>query len=426
MFGVEPEKLHEPYEVSTPVGESVLARRIYRGCPVRVYHRLTTTDLAELEMVDFDIIMGMDWLASCYAIVDCRAKTVQFRFPNELVLEWSGDSVTPRDTQTPALQSVLVVSEFPEVFPDDLPGVPPDREIEFGIDLLPGTKPISIPPYRMAPAELKELKVQLKDLLDKGFIRPSVSPWGAPHGKVVAYASRQLKVHEKNYPTHDLELAAVVFALKIWRHYLYGVHVDIFTDHKRKANVVVDALSRRSMGSLAHVDADKRIMTKEVHLVEVKEKQFRDPYILQLKERIHKHKMTAFEQEGDDGTLRYRGRLCVPDVDVLRERIMSEAHHSRPSGLAQNIDIPVWRWEMINMDFVLGLPRLARRHDSIWVIVEQLSKTAHFLPVETIDSAEDYAKYIRKLFDFIGPCCPSFQIEVPNLQRISGEPFRKD
>ena len=108
------------------------------------------------------------------------------------------------------------------------------------------------------------------------------------HGKVIAYASRQLKNHEKNYPIHDLVLTAVVFALKIWRHYLYGVHVDIFTDHKslqyifkqkelnlrqrrwlellkdydidilyhpRKANVVADALSRKSMGSLAYLEA---------------------------------------------------------------------------------------------------------------------------------------------------------------------------
>ncbi|XP_060210488.1 uncharacterized protein LOC132637416 [Lycium barbarum] len=186
-FGVEPKKLHEPYEVSTLVGELVLARCIYRGCPIRIYHHLTTTDLAKLEMVNFDVIMGMDWLASCYATVDCRAKTIQFRFPNELVLEWSGDSVTTRgrfisylrakkmiskgyikhlirvrdaDAQILTLQSVLVVSEFLEVFPDDLPGFPPDREIDFGIDLFPGTKPISIPLYRMAPAELK---VQLKD-----------------------------------------------------------------------------------------------------------------------------------------------------------------------------------------------------------------------------------------------------------------------
>lgn len=117
-------------------------------------------------------------------------------------------------------------------------------------------------------------------------------------GKVVAYAYRQLKVHEKNYPPHDLELAAVVFALKIWRHYLYGVHVDVFTDHKSlkyvftqkelnlrqrrwlellkdydmsvlyhlgKANMVADALSRLSMGSTAHVKEEKKELVKEVH-----------------------------------------------------------------------------------------------------------------------------------------------------------------
>ncbi|XP_075103597.1 uncharacterized protein LOC142178166 [Nicotiana tabacum] len=206
-FGIELEKLCEPFEVSTPVGESVTARRIYRGCPVKVYHPLTVADLVELEMVDLDVIMGMDWLESCYATVGCRTKIVSFEFPDEPVLEWKGDAVAPRgrfisylkdrkmiskgyiyhlvrlrdvDAQIPTLQSVPIVNEFPEVFPEDLPGVPPDREIDFRIDLLPGTKPISIPPYRMAPAELKELKVQLKDLLGKGFIRPSVSPWGTP------------------------------------------------------------------------------------------------------------------------------------------------------------------------------------------------------------------------------------------------------
>ncbi|KAF3622302.1 Potassium transporter 7 [Capsicum annuum] len=207
---------------------------------------------------------------------------------------------------------------------DDLPSVPLDREIEFGIDLVPGTRPISIPLYRMAIAELRELKEQLKDLLDKGFIHPSVSPWGAStlkeqqlyakfskyayegsfkklkdkltatsililpegsegfvvycdaswvglgcilmqHGKVIPYASRQLKVHESNYPTHDLELLVVVFALKIWRHYLYGVHVDIFSNHKSKANVVTDALSRLSMGIFAHVYEGKRELVKDIH-----------------------------------------------------------------------------------------------------------------------------------------------------------------
>ena len=75
---------------------------------------------------------------------------------------------------------IPVVSEFLDVFPPELPGLPPEREIEFCIDLIPGTSPVSITPYRMAPAELAELRTQLDDLLDKGFIRPSTSPWGAP------------------------------------------------------------------------------------------------------------------------------------------------------------------------------------------------------------------------------------------------------
>ncbi|KAL4021073.1 hypothetical protein IC575_019862 [Cucumis melo] len=79
-----------------------------------------------------------------------------------------------------SLSSEPVVRDYPDVFPEELPGLPPHREVEFAIELEPGTVPISRAPYRMAPAELKELKVQLQELLDKGFIRPSVSPWGAP------------------------------------------------------------------------------------------------------------------------------------------------------------------------------------------------------------------------------------------------------
>jgi hypothetical protein len=78
------------------------------------------------------------------------------------------------------LEDIPVVREFPDVFPKELLGLPPDREVEFSIDLLPGTNPISKAPYRIAPTELRELKVQLQELLNKGFIRPSISPWGAP------------------------------------------------------------------------------------------------------------------------------------------------------------------------------------------------------------------------------------------------------
>ncbi|XP_070013217.1 uncharacterized protein [Nicotiana sylvestris] len=180
------------------------------------------------------------------------------------------------------------------------------------------------------------------------------------HGKVIAYASRNLKNHEKNYPTHDLELMEVVFALKVWHHYLYGVNVDTFTDHKslqyifkhkelnlrhrrwlkllkdndidilyhpEKENVVADALSQKYIGSLAHLEAYQRLIAKDIHrfgslgvhlsdsgeggvivqnrarsslVVKVTEKQYNDPLLVQLKERIHKHKTMAFYLSMDD------------------------------------------------------------------------------------------------------------------------------
>ena len=156
-------------------------------------------------MEDFDVILGMDWLHSCYVSVDCRTRIVRFQFSDEPILEWKGSSletmgrfisylkakniickrylyhlvrVKESSLETPTLESVPVVCEFPKVFEEDLLEVPPKREIDFGIDHLPDAQPISILPYKMDPIELKELKEQLKDLLDKGFIKPNISPWG--------------------------------------------------------------------------------------------------------------------------------------------------------------------------------------------------------------------------------------------------------
>ncbi|KAG5576253.1 hypothetical protein H5410_056387 [Solanum commersonii] len=166
-FDVHPEKHGEPFCVSTLIGESILAERVYRDCVISINHKSTMADLVELYMVDFDVIL------------DCRTRVVKFQTPNEPVIEWSSSSVVPRghfisylkmkNVEIPLNQSIPIVKEFPKVFPYDLPGVPPDREINFGIDILSNTRRISIPPYRMAPAKLKELKEQLKDLLDKGF-----------------------------------------------------------------------------------------------------------------------------------------------------------------------------------------------------------------------------------------------------------------
>ncbi|XP_069147079.1 uncharacterized protein [Solanum lycopersicum] len=201
------ELLDMPIRVSTPVGESVVVEKVYRSCLVNFVGSNTYVDLVILEMDDFDVILGMTWLSPQFAILDCNAKTVTLAKPGTDPLVWEGDYTSnpvrivsflrakkmiskgclaflahlkDDTTQVPSIESVSVVREFLDVFPADLPGMPPDRDIDFCIDLEPGTRPISIPPYRMAPAELRELKAQLQELLNKGFIRPSASPWGAP------------------------------------------------------------------------------------------------------------------------------------------------------------------------------------------------------------------------------------------------------
>lgn len=197
------ETLVVPYMVITPVGETLSIDKVYRDCVISVQGKDTIVALLELLTFDFDVITGMDWLASCYALIDCYAKLICFNFPGEPSLVWKGVIplthgkiisyvkvcrmishgcfgfiATVHDTrgEDVTIDGVPVVREFADVFPEDLLGLPPMREIKFNIDLVPRTQPISIPPYRMAPVELIELKVQLQELLDNGFIRPSVPP----------------------------------------------------------------------------------------------------------------------------------------------------------------------------------------------------------------------------------------------------------
>ena len=312
--------------------------------------------------------------------------------------------------------------------------------------------------------------------------------------RVIAYASRQLKKHEQNYPTHDLELAAVVFSLKIWRHYLYGVPCRIFTDHKSlqyifthkvlnlrqrrwlefikdydctieyhpgKANVVEDALSRRPESSLSHMrsgylpllvdlralgvilevdDSGALLATFHVRPLLVDQilvGQSQDPQMIKLKEEIEKGKKVEFQSRDDDMIVKGK-RMCVLEYGELKRNIMEEAHsyayamhpgstkmyrtlkehywwngmkkeianfvsrcltcqqvkaeHQKPAGKIQLLPIAVWKWEKITMDFVTGLPRTQRQHDAIWVIVDRLTKSSHFLPINVEDSLEKLAQ----------------------------------
>ncbi|KAL4028439.1 hypothetical protein IC575_011636 [Cucumis melo] len=177
---LEVEPLHHVLSVSTPFGECMLSKEKVKAFQIEIVGHVIEVTLLVLNMLDFDVILGMDWLAANHASIDCSCKEVAFNPPSMANFKFKGEGSRSLPKVDVSLSSEPVVRDYPDVFPEELPGLPPHREIEFAIELEPGTVPISRAPYRMAPAELKELKVQLQELLDKGFIRPSVSPLGTP------------------------------------------------------------------------------------------------------------------------------------------------------------------------------------------------------------------------------------------------------
>ncbi|KAM1958501.1 hypothetical protein ACFX15_003880 [Malus domestica] len=182
-----------------PRGDSCFVDRVYPGCPVIVEGIIMPANLMPLDIMNFDVILGTDWLHYNCDKIDCYGKAVTFHCLGLPKVTFVGEPsgvrqakrllskgcqgylahVVLNDDAHSSVEDVRVVRYFLDVFPEDLPGLPPNKEVEFVIDLLPGTNPISLTPYRMAPAELRELKVQLQVLVDKGFIQPSTSPWGA-------------------------------------------------------------------------------------------------------------------------------------------------------------------------------------------------------------------------------------------------------
>ncbi|XP_073138128.1 uncharacterized protein [Henckelia pumila] len=594
--------------VATPMGRMIITDNAVFNAVLLYADNVLYLNLIVLPMHDFDCIVGMDVLTSNKATVDCYRGIVRFRpsfapkwnfygrgsrakIPLVSSIEMtrlldSGNEgflvyVVDLSQGERSISDIPVVCEFSDVFPEEIPGFPPEREVEFSIELMPGTEPLSRAPYRLAPVELKELKEQLQELLSKGYIRPSSSPWGAPvlfvkkkdgmmrmfmpfgltnapaifmdlmnrvfrkyldkfvivfiddiliyskseeehakhlrlilrilqkkqlyaklskcefwldrvvflghvisehgisvdpskveavlnwprptnvpeirsfmglagyyrrfiegfskiakpitlltqknqkfiwsdecessfvelkkrltsapvltipsgsggfvvctdassrglgcvlmrHGRVVAYGSRQLKTHESRYPVHDLELAAIVFALKVWRHYLFGEQFP------GKVNVIADALSRKvdndaQLSSIYISKLHEDICTSglnfqirgnaicvsqisvEPELIQIiKAAQKSDDQIQKSYDLVTQGHQSGFSIYLDD-SLRLNGRLVVPDIPDLRTSILNEAHCTRysihPGGKKMyHILRPQFWWKNMKKDVAI-------------------------------------------------------------------------
>jgi hypothetical protein len=172
------------YMISTPGGK-VTSNQMVKSVPIQLGSKLIKTDLVLLNLEVIDVILGINWMTEHRVLLDISSRVIEIDSPHQgattLYLPQQEYLYSCAYAITDIkVEDIPVVCEYPNVFPDDLPRMPPDRDIEFIIELQPGTAPISKRPYRMPPNELAELKIQLQGLPDKGFIRPSASPWGCP------------------------------------------------------------------------------------------------------------------------------------------------------------------------------------------------------------------------------------------------------
>ncbi|GJV09491.1 putative reverse transcriptase domain-containing protein [Tanacetum coccineum] len=178
LLDVTPSALDVSYVVELADGRTLETSTILRGCTLGLLGHPFNIHLMPVDLGSFDVIIGMDWLAKNHAVIVCDEKIVRIPYGNEiLIVTVKENKDEPKEKR---LEDVPTVRDFPEVFPEDLPGLPPVRQVEFQIDLVPGAASVARAPYRLARLEMEELSTQLQELSDKGFIRPSSSPWGAP------------------------------------------------------------------------------------------------------------------------------------------------------------------------------------------------------------------------------------------------------
>nr|GEW51395.1 hypothetical protein [Tanacetum cinerariifolium] len=289
LIDIKPAELDTSYEVELANGKVVSTNNVLIGCTLNLLNCSFPIDLMVIELGSFDIIIGMDWLSQYDAAILCGEKK--------------------------RLQDVPVIQDFPKVFPEELPGLPPPRQVEFRIDLIPGAAPVARSPYRLARSKMKELSEQLKELSEKGFIQPSSSPWGAL-GDDEEEAFQTLKLKLCSVPILSLPEGSEDFVM--------------YCDASLKGfeDVLMQQEKRRWIELLRYYDCVIRYHSGKPNVVA-------DALIKACKEENigaegFLVKGEPFEVRSD-GTKCLKGRVWVPLFGGLRDLITLESHKSKYS-----------------------------------------------------------------------------------------------
>nr|GEV41688.1 retrotransposable element Tf2 [Tanacetum cinerariifolium] len=539
LVNIDPTLLGSSYDVELADGKIVGINTIIRGCTINFQNHPFNIDLMPIELGSFDVIIGIDWLRRCHAVIVCDEKLVQIPYGNETLTFRGNESNNARESRLAVilcskaqeymakgcqiflaqisakkeedksegkqLKDVPIVRDFLEVFPEDLPGLPPARPVEFQINLIPGAAPVARPPYRLAPSEMKKLSEQLRELSDKGFIRPSSSPWGAlvlffkkKDGSFrMCIDYRELnKLTMKNsnplpriddlfdqlqgsniYSKIDLrsgyyqprvreqDIPKIAFRTR-YDHYGFqvmpfgltnapAVFMDLMNRFdwgekeenafqlikQRLCSAPILALPEGSKDFVVYCDASHKglaavLMQREKKLIEALK-----PENLKKEDVGGMIRMDILKgrlEPRADGTLCLNGKSWLACYDELRSVIMHESHkskysihpgsekmyqdmkklywwpnmkadiatyiskylmcakvkaeHQRPLRLSVQPAILVWKYDNITMDFITKLPKSSQGFDTIWVIVDRLTKSAHFLPIRENDPMDKLAR----------------------------------
>ncbi|XP_073314721.1 uncharacterized protein [Primulina huaijiensis] len=485
--------ISDTVSVSTPAGVCLMSHEIILNCVIRSDDNIMITNLIKLDMSDFDCILGMDTLSNYRATFDCFHGVVRFRpyygskwnfygsdsqlrIPLVSAMEMfrilsSGNegfmiyAVDATQGKRFEVSDIPVVKEFPDVFPDEIPGFPPQREIDFSIELVSGTNPISRAPYRLAPVELKELKEQLQDLLEKGYIRPRYYRRFIEGFSIIARPMTQLTQKDRRFVlTDECESSfqtlkeklttALVLALpsgsggyvvcsdaslnglgcvlmqngrRRWMEVLKDFDCEIQYQPGRM-NLVADALSRKVQNAMLtsftiskvhehlgtsgwtyHISGDYFVVSSiqvEPHIFSrIKAAQRTDRHIHRLKELSRTGQTEKFSV-ASDGSLRFNGRLVVPNLIDLKEAILREAHCSRHSihpgirKMYHTLRTHYW-WEGMKKDISHFVAKCLTCQQ---VKAERmrpggiLSKSAHFIPYDRTYTYMKMAKLFASKF----------------------------